>query len=158
MKTFARLALVILVLVVVIIPAAAQGGDPGADEKQLTQELWCPICNGIRLDVCEQKVCEQMREQIAIDLEAGKTTEQIKQEFIEFYGPSVLGEPPREGFSLLAWIVPVLLLVGGLADIVVLTRRWTRKPAPTAVPSAVPGTSQPEDPYLARVNRELSDK
>ena len=93
MKIFARLALVILVLAVVVIPAAAQGGDPGADQKQLTQELWCPICNGIRLDVCEQKVCEQMREQIAIDLKAGKTTEQIKLEFIEFYGPSVLGRP-----------------------------------------------------------------
>ena len=158
MKTIGRLALVILVLAVVVIPVAAQGGDPGADQKQLTQELWCPICNGIRLDVCEQKVCEQMRDQIAIDLKAGKTSEQIKQEFIEFYGPSVLGEPPREGFSLLAWIVPVLLLVGGLAAIVVLTRRWTRKPAPTTAASTAPDTSQPEDPYLARVNRELSDK
>lgn len=157
MKSIGRLALVILVLAVVVIPVAAQGGEPGA-EKQLTQELWCPICNGIRLDVCEQKVCEQMREQIAIDLQAGKTIEQIKQEFVEFYGPSVLGEPPREGFSLLAWIVPVLLLLGGLAVIVVLTRRWTRKPAPAAVSSTTPGTTQPEDPYLARVNRELSDK
>ncbi len=160
MKVITRLALALFILAAVVIPAAAQGGDPAAQAKQITQELWCPICNGIRLDVCEQKVCEQMRDQITIDLQAGKTPEQIKQEFVEFYGPSVLGEPPRSGFSLVAWIVPILLLVGALAAIVFLTLRWTRKPASavTAAPAAAADVPQPEDPYLARVNRELSDQ
>ena len=139
------------------LPVAAQEGDPA---KELQQELWCPICQGVRLDVCEQKVCQQMRDMIDEDLAAGKTKEEIKANFIEFYGPVVLGEPPREGFNLLAWIVPILLVVGGLLFALFLTRRWSRKPTatPAAVANKAPPLSPADDDYLARVERELGEQ
>ncbi len=139
-------------LLVVTVPVFAQGGDP---KEQLLKELWCPICNGIRLDVCEQKVCEQMRAMIDQELAAGKTPEQIKAQFIDLYGPVVLGEPPREGFNLIAWIMPVLLLIGGLATAVLISRRRRPQALPMPIPSAPSGTA---DPYLARVERELADE
>ena len=148
-----RRILVLLLLLAAVVPVAAQTGDP---KEQLTKELWCPICNGIRLDVCEQKVCEQMREMIDTELAAGKTPAQIKAEFIDLYGPVVLGEPPRQGFNLVAWLAPVALLVGGLAAAVWLTRRWSRKPAPAASVAA-PVPTPDNDPYLARVDQELDD-
>ncbi len=154
-----RLLLAVFLFIVVAFPAFAQEGDP---KEQLTKELWCPICNGIRLDVCEQKVCEQMRDMIDQDLAAGKTPEQIKADFIDLYGPVVLGEPPREGFNLVAWIAPVVLLIGGIAIVVYMTRRWTARPAPAVAspspsPAAGPSAPAPQDPYLARVERDLSD-
>lgn len=150
-----RLLLAVFLFVVAAFPAFAQEGDP---KEQLTKELWCPICNGIRLDVCEQKVCEQMRDMIDQDLAAGKTPEQIKADFIDLYGPVVLGEPPRQGFNLVAWIAPIVLLVGGIAIVVYLTRRWTARPASAATaPTAEQPASAPQDPYLARVERDLSD-
>ncbi|MCO6450622.1 MAG: cytochrome c-type biogenesis protein CcmH [Caldilineales bacterium] len=156
MLNFRRAILFLLLLFVVAFPVSAQEGDP---KTQLTKELWCPICNGIRLDVCEQKVCEQMREMIDTELASGKTTEEIKAEFIDLYGPVVLGEPPREGFSLIAWIAPILLLVGGIVAAVLLTRRWSRASKPMPVPASTAAASPGQtDEYMERVERELSDQ
>ena len=150
-----RPLLLALFFALLALPVFAQDGGP---KEQLTKELWCPICNGIRLDVCEQKVCQQMREMIDTDLAAGKTPEQIKADFVDLYGPVVLGEPPRQGFTLRAWIVPIALLLGGLAVAIVLTRRWTKRTAAPAMASPAAAATAPDDPYLARVEREISDQ
>lgn len=156
MRIMRRFSIVLLLLLVVALPAAAQDGDPA---EELQKDLWCPICQGIRLDVCEQKVCQQMRDMIDSELAAGSTQEEIKAQFIELYGPVVLGEPPREGFTLIAWIAPVLLLIGGLATAIWMTRRWSRKPATVSAGEPVPsaGTVADDDPYLSRVEKELND-
>ncbi len=156
MKSIRLLLLVVFFSILLAIPVTAQEGDPA---KELQQELWCPICQGVRLDVCEQKVCEQMRDMIDSDLAAGKSTEEIKADFIEFYGPVVLGEPPREGFNLVAWFVPILLVAGGLLLALFLTRRWSRKGNQDSAPAASAETSDPSanDDYLARVERETGE-
>ena len=87
---------------------------------QVARELWCPLCSGVRLDACELKACEQMRQEIALRLDVGDDTEAIKEYFVEQYGPQVLGEPPRQGFNWLAWIVPFVALASGA--VVILTR------------------------------------
>ena len=79
----------------------APSGEVTADEVNVVaRELWCPLCSGVRLDACELKACDQMKEVIAIKLSEGEDTESIKQYFVGQYGPQVLGEPPREGFQL----------------------------------------------------------
>ena len=97
--------------------------------NEVARELWCPLCSGVRLDACELKACVQMKEMIAIKLAEGEDVETIKAYFVDQYGPQVLGEPPRQGFNWLAWILPVIALVlGG----VFLWRQMKRmmKPAP----------------------------
>ena len=100
--------------------AVAQSDAPAASEitpdevNEVARQLWCPLCSGVRLDACELKACDQMKEMIAIKLSEGEDTESIKAYFVEQYGPQVMGEPPREGFNWLAWILPVVgLVVGG---------------------------------------------
>ncbi|NOX62519.1 MAG: hypothetical protein GXP42_11340 [Chloroflexi bacterium] len=155
-----RILFAVLISLLLIAPVAAQSDDP---YEQLLKELWCPLCNGIRLDVCEQQVCEQMRDLIRQELDAGKTPEEIKAEFVDLYGPVVLGEPPREGFNLLAWVIPVILVVAGLAAAVVLTRRWSAQtaedePMAGAVAARAPDIEiDEEDEYLARVEREVNE-
>lgn len=92
----------------------ASTGAVTADEVNvIARELWCPLCSGVRLDSCELKACEQMKDVIAIKLEQGEDLDSIKAYFFDQYGPQVLGEPPLEGFSWLAWILPVAVLIGG---------------------------------------------
>jgi cytochrome c-type biogenesis protein CcmH len=66
-----------------------------------------------------------MREVIAMKLSEGATPEEIKAYFVEQYGPQVLGEPPREGFSLLAWVLPFIALAGGAGWLIYQGRRWS---------------------------------
>lgn len=89
---------------------------PGITANQVNdvaQQLWCPLCSGVRLDVCELKACDQMKDMIAIKLSEGEDVESIRAYFIDQYGPQVLGEPPREGFNWLAWIMPFLMMALG---------------------------------------------
>lgn len=95
-------------------PETGATGEITADEVNVVaREIWCPLCSGVRLDGCELKACDQMKDVIAMKLAEGEDTESIKQYFVDQYGPQVLGEPPREGFNWLAWILPVVALVLG---------------------------------------------
>jgi cytochrome c-type biogenesis protein CcmH len=123
-----RLFLVALVLVTSalvigrgVVYAQSEAPAASADVSAVTpdevnavaRELWCPLCSGVRLDSCELKACDQMKDVIAIKLAEGENTDSIKAYFIEQYGPQVMGEPPRSGFNWLAWILPALAAVVG---------------------------------------------
>lgn len=129
--------------------------DVTADEvNAVARELWCPLCSGVRLDSCELKACDQMKDVIAIKLSEGEDAESIKAYFLEQYGPQVLGEPPREGFNWLAWILPVVAVVVGGGFFWRMTRRLVRhdpQPAPAAA-------RRPEaaDDYERKLEEELA--
>lgn len=84
------------------------------DEVNTVAEgIWCPLCSGVRLDSCELRACEQMKDVIALKLAQGEDSAAIKEHFLNQYGPQILGEPPRAGFNWLAWILPVVAVAGG---------------------------------------------
>lgn len=114
-----------------------------ADEVDvIAREIWCPLCSNVRLDTCELKACEQMREVIAIKLADGGDLESIRAYFVAQYGPQVLGAPPLEGFNWLAWILPVVAVLAGailLVGVALSIRDRGRKAAAAAVPAEAPG-------------------
>jgi cytochrome c-type biogenesis protein CcmH len=149
---------------------AQQGPTPTLDQiNAVARELYCPLCNGVRLDTCDLQACIQMRQVISDKLAAGVPKEQIKQEFVTEYGPKVLGEPPSSGLDLLAWIVPIVAIIAGAAWLLITARRWTRHPAVAPAPSspapsgdevtsvAAPPASALSDAYLAQVEADLAD-
>jgi len=116
--TVLLLALLLAVTLLLQPVSAQQTVDPESgitlDEvNEVARELWCPLCSGVRLDACELKACVQMKEMIAIKLSEGEDVDAIKDYFVDQYGPQVLGEPPRQGFNWLAWILPVIALALG---------------------------------------------
>ncbi|MCB0132958.1 MAG: cytochrome c-type biogenesis protein CcmH [Caldilineaceae bacterium] len=160
-----------------IVPAApplfaqetteVQAADAAADEitaddvNDVARSLWCPLCSGVRLDACELKACDQMKDEIAIKLAEGEDLDGIRTYFVNQYGPQVLGEPPRSGFNLLAWVLPFVVLLGGA----VLMLRWGRgmlrnqekvsaaEDAAHANDAVAAGPE--EDPYAGRLEDEL---
>jgi cytochrome c-type biogenesis protein CcmH len=161
-----RSVVAICIALVLVVPAAQaqENPTPTLDQIQaVARELYCPLCNGVRLDNCDLQACVQMRQQISDRLAAGVSKEQIKQEFVAQYGPVVLGEPPREGLNWLVWLLPVVALIGGAVWIFVTVRGWTKAPvagtpapAPggTALPLA-PSADSDSDDYLAKVEADL---
>ena len=126
----------------------------------IAKDLWCPLCNGVRLDNCELQACIQMKEVIAQKLMAGESQEQIRAYFVQQYGDVVLGAPAGGGFfdrlvNLAPWIV-ALLAVGWL---VFALRSWTRKPQPAPAvvpdPASAEASAQAKDGYMKRVDDEM---
>jgi cytochrome c-type biogenesis protein CcmH len=143
-KFLSVFCLVSLSLLVIVAVAAAQ--DAGSslptaataspdDVNNVAKELWCPLCSGVRLDACELRACDQMKDVIAEKLTAGETVQNIKNYFVQQYGPQVLGEPPMEGFNWLAWILPIVVLIGGGFFLWSRTRKMVHQPKPAAVAS-----------------------
>lgn len=167
-----RLVVFVSLVLTLAAPAvmAQQGPTPTLDQiNAVARELYCPLCNGVRLDTCDLQACIQMRQVISDKLAAGVPKEQIKQEFVAEYGPKVLGEPPRSGLDLLAWIIPIAAIVAGAAWLLITARRWTRQPEAAPVPApaalgteaeasaAVASTDAATDAYLAQVEADLAE-
>ena len=134
---FALLAVCLLLAFALSSPplfAQSEATDVTADEvNNVARDLWCPLCGGrLRLDSCELKACAQMREVIEIKLAEGEDAASIRDYFLEQYGPQVLGEPPRQGFNWLAWILPVVAVAGGGVFLWLRLQQMSRPLRPTA--------------------------
>ena len=79
------------------------------------------------------------------------------------YGTTVYAEPPRTGFSLLAWAMPVVYFLIGLALVVLVITKWRKPALPAEVTSGLsdtksPGVSQDAlERARARAARETED-
>jgi cytochrome c-type biogenesis protein CcmH len=149
------LLLAVVLLLVAAGPAVAQTPTPN-QINAIAKDLWCPLCNGVRLDNCELQACIQMKEVIAQKLAAGESKEQIRAYFVQQYGDVVLGAPAGEGFNLLVWLLPVMVALAAVGWLAFILRSWTRRPAPAAAASeTAPATARPSDEYLRRVDDEM---
>jgi cytochrome c-type biogenesis protein CcmH/NrfF len=119
----------LVALAMLIAALAAAGGAAGSEERptlaELERETVCPTCN-TTLEMSRSPIAERMRAFIRARIDAGDTKSEIKNALVAEFGEEVLAAPPKEGFNLLAWLVP--LGGGALAAIVlaVLARRWVR--------------------------------
>ncbi len=157
--------LIILFSLFSVNPALAQGGggDVSDDEvNAIARDLFCPVCENTPLDVCETQACKQWRELIRLKLSEGWTEEEIKQYFVDNYGARVLSEPPREGFNLLAYLVPPILILIGLAILLNAFTKWKKAQSPPDAYAEQAGSSSDkerpsslQDEYLARFEEEL---
>lgn len=147
----------ILAVMGLALPANGLAQQPVTPEQvnAVAKELWCPLCNSVRLDTCELKACEQMREVIADKLAAGASVDDIRAYFIAQYGPQVLGEPPRQGFSWLAWVVPFAAIILGAVWLFFRLRRWTQRPAAAPAMTTAPAVSDLSAEQLNRLQEEL---
>lgn len=93
---------------------------------EVAREVRCPTCN-TPLDVSNSPAAERMKIFIAQRIEAGDDKQEIIDALVVEFGRGVLTTPPKEGFDLVAWIVPIALVVGGLAAIPFVTRSWARR-------------------------------
>ena len=87
-------------------------------------QLKCPVCQGESVATSSATLAGQMRVVIRQQLQAGQSEQQVLQYFAARYGNQILLTPPQQGFNLLAWLIPVamLLLCMGLVSFVV--RGW----------------------------------
>ena len=51
-----------------------------------------------------------MKAFIRARIAAGDSAAQIKAKLVDQFGPAVLAEPPKRGFDLLAWLLPLAAL------------------------------------------------
>jgi cytochrome c-type biogenesis protein CcmH len=148
-----RLALI--ALVALAVPASASAACP--ELRSLEGELMCPTC-GTTLELSNAPAANQIRRFVCERAAAGDSRGEIKDKLVADFGPGVLASPPREGFDLLAWVLPLAALGLGAAAIGVLVVRWSRRGKSEAELEEPSANGRPElDPALEkRLEDELA--
>src|SRR3954454_9147669 len=100
-----RLATMLALLAALGAPAAAMGAS--ASFNDVEDELMCDTCN-VPLDIAQSPRADQERREIRALIAQGMTKRQIEDDLVRRYGAEILADPPKRGFSLAVWIVPVV--------------------------------------------------
>lgn len=147
--------LVVLAALVLAAPAGASEQRPTLAE--LEGEVICPTCQ-TTLDQSNAPIAMRMKEFIRVRIAAGDTKSEIKQKLVDEFGVAVLATPPKRGFNLLAWLLPLAGLAVGAVLLGVLTWRWSRprEPPPPAGARELDGRGPLEPELERRLEEELA--
>lgn len=94
--------------------------------NQITDNLRCPTCNGMSVRQSDAPFSDQIKRAVAAKVKDGDSEQDIIRFFRDRYGPWILRAPPTEGFHWLAWLLPVLL---GICGVAVIGWRFWRSPS-----------------------------
>jgi cytochrome c-type biogenesis protein CcmH len=165
-RTSLRLLIGLMVwAILATAPALAQ--QPSTDEiNAVAKKLSCPTCTGINVADCPTETCAQWRAKIGELMAEGKSEQEILDYFAARYGDHVLQVPPKRGFFVWVWILPVIAILAGLAWLAYLMRGWARRQVvvPVDYPQGVKvalgsgemnDVATSEDEYIRRVQQDL---
>ncbi len=112
-------------------PGTAQAAieDPQleAQVREIAAELRCPTCRALSVQDSPSGMAQEMRGLIREQLRAGKTPAEVRAYFVERYGEWILLKPTAEGFNWTVWLLPVLMIAGGLLFVFLTARRWVAR-------------------------------
>jgi cytochrome c-type biogenesis protein CcmH len=149
-----RAALVLLLALA--LPATAAASEQHPTLRELEGELMCPTC-GTTLELSNAPAANQIRRFVRARIAAGDSKSEIEDKLVAEFGRGVLASPPKEGFDLLAWVLPLLALGLGAAVIGVLVVRWSRSREPASALSPEANGRAELDPVLEkRLDDELA--
>jgi cytochrome c-type biogenesis protein CcmH len=132
---------------------ALSAGAPRASLTEVERQVMCVTCK-IPLNVAESPQADRERAYIQELIDEGKDEAQIKSALVGQYGHAVLGLPAAHGFDLTVYLVPAAVVLGLLALMVGVLRRWRR--SGRDAPPQPPGSSPLSPTDAARLEADLS--
>ena len=110
--------------------ASASASEQHPTLNELESEVMCPTCH-TTLDQSDAPIARRIEAYISARIAAGDTKSEIKDKLVAQFGTAILAAPPRKGFDLLAWWLPIAGVVGGALLLAIGAYRWSRARPPT---------------------------
>ncbi len=104
--------------------------------KILTEELRCLVCQNQNIADSNADLAKDLRNQVYVMLQQGKSREQIAEFMTDRYGDFVLYNPPFKLKTGFLWMGPVVFFLIGIVVLWMLSRkkqlpRWLRSQTKT---------------------------
>jgi hypothetical protein len=90
-------------------------------------------------------------------LNKGMSEQQIIDAFVAQYGTVVYVEPPKHGFGLVAWLMPIVYSIVGLALVIFIVRKWYFNRPATQFASGSSAPNEALERARAQAARETED-
>lgn len=107
MRTRAALVAAVAVAALATAPLAAVAATPQTSLSEISSEVMCPVC-GTLLELAESPQAQREKVFVQRLVDAGRAKAEIKDALVAEYGDEVLALPQGSGFSLSAYLVPVI--------------------------------------------------
>jgi cytochrome c-type biogenesis protein CcmH len=122
----------VLVALLFAMPAAAidttilPNAELQARYEALTHELRCMQCQNNSIADSPVFLAADLRKQVAEQLIAGKSDDEIRDYMVQRYGEVILFKPPLNASTAWVWFAPLVAFVGGVIVAVVIVRRRSK--------------------------------
>jgi cytochrome c-type biogenesis protein CcmH len=149
-----RLSLVLIALTALLLPTAA-GAVSGlrTELNEIEGEVMCPVC-GTLLELAESPQATREKAFIEGLVKEGQSKDEIKDALVEQYGDAVLAEPKGSGFSLSAYVVPIIAFI--VAVILLAFAVWKWRKAAGSSDDRHPEVEGPSDEDRRRLDDDLA--
>jgi cytochrome c-type biogenesis protein CcmH len=126
---------------------------PQTTVQEVEREVMCVTC-GVPLVVAESPAADAQRREIRRLVDAGLTKSQVEDRLVAIYGDGVLALPKDTGLSVVAYLLPVGLVL--LAAVLVggAVRTWGRRSSADDEPA--PPTTLISAESAARLEADLA--
>src|SRR5437764_15106698 len=106
--------LVVVAACALLLAPAAFASERHPTLNELENEVMCPVC-GTTLSQSDSPAAQQIKQFVRAAIARGDTKSQIEAQLVRNYGEQILAAPPKHGFNLLAWLLPLVgITVGAL--------------------------------------------
>jgi cytochrome c-type biogenesis protein CcmH/NrfF len=145
------LSVAALLLALALLPGVAAAAEDAAESPEgwaydLSNELLSPFCPGVTLAECSSGQAKSLIMWMVVQESAGRSRDEVREELIARYGESIRPTPKVEGFGLSAYLLPVVVFLGGGVLIAVFLSRQGGSGSPPAA-----GGGGAPDPELERI-------
>jgi cytochrome c-type biogenesis protein CcmH len=139
----------VLVAALVLAGPAAACAHPRTSLGYLEGQVMCPTCH-TTLDQSDSAAAQRIEHFIQLRIDQCATAGQIKDELVANFGAGILAAPPRKGFDLIVWWLPIGGIILGAIAVAFGVWRWSRARAPDDEPPLDAETERQLDELLAR--------
>ena len=157
MRQVCTLVALVLIMPLVCLPLASLSPSIAADEtlvfssqakkklyRKLTREMRCLKCQNQNLADSPAGIAEDLKREILLMVEDGKSAAQITDFMVSRYGDFILYKPAIKPLTLVLWLAPFLLMAAGLIAIVRLSKTSSQSGN-----SQIPGDSRVANTEMA---------
>ena len=132
MKALKNLKNIVLKLLIIVVGFVAYTASVHSQDtleqqqriKALVDDLRCPTCQRLSVKDSEAGFSVSIRNKAAEMVREGYSDQEIRNFFVKRYGEWILRTPPKEGFNLLLWILPIGAILFGMGMVLSKSRRW----------------------------------
>jgi cytochrome c-type biogenesis protein CcmH len=120
----AMLAALLLPILAHAVIETYEFSDPALEERYqaLSAELRCPKCQNQNIADSNAPISQDLRRLLYEQLEAGASDAEIRDYMVDRYGEFVRYRPSFSGATVVLWVAPGVLLLGGVLVAVAMLR------------------------------------
>ena len=96
--------------------------------RALAHQLRCPTCQSQSVKDSDAGLSLNMKSKIRNLIQSGQSDGEILDYFVKRYGEWILRSPPKSGFNLLLWILPIIVMVIAVLVLLRSLRQKVRDP------------------------------